>query len=54
MGWGLRRTVTSPRLRAVLEEIHRDPLKLRDLAAHLQREGPALFVELVAFMQSQQ
>jgi tetratricopeptide (TPR) repeat protein len=44
----------SPKLRVVLEEIMRDPSKINDIAARLQREDPALFQELVAFIQSQQ
>jgi hypothetical protein len=32
----------------------RDQSKINDIAARLQREDPALFQELVAFIQSQQ
>jgi tetratricopeptide (TPR) repeat protein len=44
----------SPKLRAVLEEIMRDPSKLQEIAARLQRDDPALFQELLAFIESQQ
>ena len=44
----------SPKLRAVLEEIMRDQSKFREIAARLQRDDPALFQELLAFIGSQQ
>ena len=44
----------SPRLIPVLQEIMRDQSKLEEIAARLQREDPALFQELVQFIQSQQ
>lgn len=44
----------SPRLSPVLEEIKRDPSKLQEIAARLQSDDPALFQELVVFIQSQQ
>ncbi|MBM4164534.1 MAG: tetratricopeptide repeat protein, partial [Lentisphaerae bacterium] len=44
----------SPKLRAVLEEIMRDQSRFQEIAARLQRDDPALFQELVAFIQSQQ
>jgi len=47
-------TDPSPKLRAVLEEIMRDQTKLQEIAARLRRDDPALFQELLAFIQSQQ
>jgi tetratricopeptide (TPR) repeat protein len=44
----------SAKLLAVIEEIMRDQSKLQEIAARLQREDPALFQELVQFIQSQQ
>ena len=44
----------SPRLIPVLQEIMRDQSELPEIAARLQREDPALFKELVQFLQSQQ
>ena len=44
----------SAKLLPVLEEIMRDQSKLQEIAGRLQHEDPALFMELVAFIQSQQ
>ncbi|MBE9571895.1 MAG: tetratricopeptide repeat protein, partial [Proteobacteria bacterium] len=44
----------SPKLRAVIEELVRDPSKVQDIAAKLQREDPALLMELMEFIQSQE
>ncbi|MDQ0290529.1 tetratricopeptide repeat-containing protein [Oligosphaera ethanolica] len=55
-GMGGRKTgnTPSPKLLAVLEEIMRDQSKLQEIAARLQRDDPALFQELLAFIKSQQ
>jgi hypothetical protein len=47
-------TAPSAKLQVVLEEIMRDQLKFQEITARLQRDDPALFQELVAFIQSQQ
>jgi tetratricopeptide (TPR) repeat protein len=47
-------TEPSPKLRAVIEQMNRDPSKAQDIAAKLQREDPALFMELLELIQSQQ
>jgi len=44
----------SPKLRAAIEQLMRDPSKVQQLAAKLKREDPALFLELVQWSQSQQ
>ena len=44
----------SPKLRAVIEKMVRDQSKLQEIADRLQREDPALFQELVQFIESQQ
>lgn len=44
---------SSPKQIAVLEEIQRDPSKIPEIAGRLKREDPALFKELVQFVQSQ-
>jgi len=41
-------------LRAVIEQLMRDPSKFQDIAEKLQREDPALLMELVELIQSQQ
>jgi len=47
-------TEPSPKLRAVIEQLMRDPSKFQDIAAKLQREDPALFMELLELIQNQQ
>ena len=37
----------SPKLLAVIEQVMRDPSKAQDIAAKLQREDPALLMELL-------
>ena len=44
----------SAKLRPVLDEIMRDQSKIQEIGDRLQREDPGLFMELVAFLQSQQ
>jgi hypothetical protein len=44
----------SARLQAVLERLRRDPSKIEEIATQLQREDPALFTELIEFIQSRQ
>jgi len=44
----------SPKLRAVIERLMRDPSKLPELGEQLQREDPELLLELVQWVQSQQ
>jgi hypothetical protein len=44
----------SPRLRAVIERVMRDPSKLQEIVEQLQREDPELFMELVQSVQRQQ
>ncbi len=44
----------SPRLQAVIEELMRDPSKVNEIAAKLQREDPALLAEMVQWIQHQQ
>ncbi|MCA9134896.1 MAG: tetratricopeptide repeat protein, partial [Planctomycetales bacterium] len=44
----------SPRLRMVIEQVMRDPLKLQEIAERLEREDPGLFAELVQWVRSQQ
>ena len=44
----------SPKLRAVIEELMRDPAKGSEVAARLQREEPALLQELMDWLQRQQ
>ena len=48
------RSEPSPELRAVIEQLMRDPSKLQAIAAQLQRDDPALFRELVEWIQNQQ
>lgn len=43
----------SPRLRAVIEELLRDPLKGSGIAARLQDEDPELLRELLQWIQGQ-
>ena len=43
----------SPRLRAVIEQLMREPSRLQEVAARLQEQDPALFTELVQWLQSQ-
>jgi hypothetical protein len=38
----------------VIEQLTRDPSKASEIAAKLQHEDPALFMELVQWLQSQQ
>lgn len=51
---GQTRGVPFPKLRAVLDEIMFDPSKLQENVARLQRDDPALFLELLAFIESRQ
>jgi len=44
----------SPKLRAVVEKLARDPSRIKEVAAKLQREDPALLLELIQWIQSQQ
>ena len=44
----------SPKLRAVMEQLMRDPSKAQEIAAKLQHEDPALLEELIQWIQSQQ
>ena len=46
-------TGQSPKLRAVIEELMRDPSKTREIAEKLQREDPALLMELVEWIEKQ-
>jgi hypothetical protein len=44
----------SAKLRSVIEQLMRDPSKGQEIVAKLQREDPALFTELMQFIQNQQ
>ena len=44
----------SPKLRAVIEELMRDPLKTPEIAAKLKREDPQLLIELTEWIKSRQ
>ena len=50
-GW---QTEPSPKLRAVIEEIKRDPSKVLDIGEKLLREDPTLLNELSEWFKSQQ
>jgi tetratricopeptide (TPR) repeat protein len=47
-------TEPSPKLLALMEQLMRDPLKFQDIAAKLQHEDPALFMELLEWIHNQQ
>jgi len=53
-GAGAPQNEPSPKLRAIIEQLMRDPLRLQELAEQLRREDPELFLELVQWIQSQQ
>jgi len=42
----------SPKLRQVIAQLQRDPAKAQDLAARLERDDPALFMELIEWVKS--
>ena len=44
----------SPKLRAVIEQMMRDPSKAQEIFKKLQGEDPALFEELIQFIQKQE
>ena len=44
----------SPKLRTVIGQLMRDPLKAQEIAAKLQREDPALMEEFIHWIQNQQ
>ena len=44
----------SPKLRAVIEQLMRDPSNAQEIFGKLQREDPALFKELMQWIQNQQ
>ena len=44
----------SPKLRAVIERLMQDPSKAQEIFKKLQGEDPALFEELIQWIQSQQ
>ncbi|MBF8277206.1 MAG: tetratricopeptide 2 repeat protein [Candidatus Brocadiaceae bacterium] len=44
----------SPKLRAVIEQLNRDPSKAQEIFGKLQREDPALLQELIPLIQRQQ
>ena len=50
---GDRQTEPSPKLRAVLEQLMRDPSKASEIAGKLEREDPALLRELLEWIQNQ-
>lgn len=43
----------SEKLRAVIEQLARDPSNVKQIAARIRRDAPDLFMELVQWIQSQ-
>jgi hypothetical protein len=50
---GGARNAPPPKLRALVDELRRDPAKVQDIASRLQEEDPALFMELMQWIKSQ-